>query len=345
MAVDNMNTAPAPRAGLVLAAGRVLALLLGGFAMLNLAGDVWAAGFNANIWWIDLRPLSSAWAGLILAASSLLLIAFAVRPHGTPRRMILTQTLLVVLLIAAGLNTAYFYRLVSCSIIRTSVPVPLSLLVIAALGLIFAAVRAARTPPPAGAKPRWRAMAVVAAAMIVGFPLAQILFFGQTDYRRAADVIVVFGGGVYPDGRCSDALADRVRTACDLYREGCAPRLILSGGPGMGPVHETEGMRRLALACGVPERAILVDTDGFSTQATVRNTVPLIARLKAGRVLAVSHAYHLPRIKMTYQRAGVDVYTVPARETCTLRAMPWYVAREVAALWLYYINPLAGETP
>ena len=56
--------------------------------------------------------------------------------------------------------------------------------------------------------------------------------------------------------------------------------------------------------------------------------------------LVVSHFYHLPRIKLAYQRDGWDVYTVPAKESYLLRQMPYNMAREVAALWVYYLRPL-----
>jgi len=69
----------------------------------------------------------------------------------------------------------------------------------------------------------------------------------------------------------------------------------------------------------------------------------VIERLRgAKRVLAVSHAYHLPRVKMAYRRAGWDVYTVPAEESRPLTQTPYLVAREVAAVWAYYLRPLAG---
>jgi hypothetical protein len=59
----------------------------------------------------------------------------------------------------------------------------------------------------------------------------------------------------------------------------------------------------------------------------------------------VSHFYHLPRIKMTYLRHGRDVWTVPAKESYLLKAMPKYMAREVVALWLYYLRPLIPAKP
>ena len=74
----------------------------------------------------------------------------------------------------------------------------------------------------------------------------------------------------------------------------------------------------------------------------MKNSEPVFARLHASRILVVSHFYHLPRIKLTYQRDGLEVYTVPARETYLLRQTPYNMAREVAALWVYYLRPLAS---
>jgi vancomycin permeability regulator SanA len=161
--------------------------------------------------------------------------------------------------------------------------------------------------------------------------------FGKTDYRRKADVAVVFGARAYASGRPSDALSDRVRTGCALYLEGLVPKLLFSGGPGDGEVHETEAMRRLAESLGVKPEDIILDLEGLSTDATVRNTVPLFRSEGLPRVLAVSHFYHLPRIKMRYRREGWEVFTVPAKERYTLRKQPYLMAREVAALWVYYL--------
>ncbi len=165
-----------------------------------------------------------------------------------------------------------------------------------------------------------------------------MLFFGNTDYRRPADAVVVFGARAYKDGRLSDALQDRIRTACELYRAGLAKRLVLSGGPGDGPVTEAEAMRNYALSHGVRAEDIFIDNQGVNTEATVRNTAPLFQQWHAKRVLAVSHFYHLPRVKLAYQRAGVEVCTVPARQGRLLGQIPFNMAREVAAFWDYYLK-------
>jgi uncharacterized SAM-binding protein YcdF (DUF218 family) len=99
-------------------------------------------------------------------------------------------------------------------------------------------------------------------------------------------------------------------------------------------------MKRLAVEMGVPAAAIVLDPGGLNTDATVNNCRRLLPAMGAGRILAVSHFYHLPRVKMAFARAGIDVYTVPAEQTRILRALPYYMAREVAALWAYYFRPM-----
>jgi uncharacterized SAM-binding protein YcdF (DUF218 family) len=317
------------------------AAFIGGFSLLNLVGDLLRPGYDANIWWIDFRPLPEMFARACLIAAAALLPAYACLPNMSRWRKALTILTTGVLTGVAARNVIGFYILLCNGRIRAGVPLPFSLLVFLALlvlipTLVVAAQRRHR-------KLEWFAAAATVAACVIVFPLAQMICFGKTDYRRKADAIVVFGARTYADGRPSDALADRVRTACRLYLDGLAPRMIMSGGPGDGGVHETEAMRRMAVSLGVPDKAILLDPDGISTRATVRNTCDLFDRLGTHRALVVSHFYHLPRVKMSYQQKGREVYTVPAKESYTLSWMPYYILREIAGLWVYYLEPLAGR--
>ena len=104
-------------------------------------------------------------------------------------------------------------------------------------------------------------------------------------------------------------------------------------------------MRNYALKHGVRAEDIFIDNQGVNTEATVRNTTPLFAQWHAKRILAVSHFYHLPRVKLAYQRCGLDVYTVPARQARFLGHIPYYLAREVAAVWDYYCKEKPVENP
>jgi vancomycin permeability regulator SanA len=319
---------------------RALALFFGGFSLVNLLGSFRIPGFDTNLWWIDLRIFPEMPATFFLVLTSICLLSFAILPPLAGWRRDLTTAIVGSVMIAVVWNITEFYYLLAHGQVHQFLPVPLSLFVFAALGLILRVNL--RPAPPVPTSRVFLSVLAMFGVCLIFFPLAQMICFGKTDYRRPADVAVVFGARAYADGRPSDALADRVRTACQLYRDGLVKKLIFSGGPGDGAVHETEAMRRLAVRLGVKDGDILVDTNGLNTQATVKNTEAIFSQLGAHHVLVVSHFYHLPRIKMAYHRTGWDVYTVPARETYFLRQTPYFMAREVAAMWVYYLRPFSS---
>ena len=162
-------------------------------------------------------------------------------------------------------------------------------------------------------------------------------FFGTTDYRRPADVVVVFGARVRNDGAPSLTLANRVTTAVELYRDGLVDTVVMTGGIEPSGIDETIVMRDLAVAAGCAELARSSSTaGGHNTNASVANTIRIFRDHEMDRILAVSQFYHLPRIKLAYARAGVDAWTVPARTSITRTTA--IVARESPAFWLYYLR-------
>jgi uncharacterized SAM-binding protein YcdF (DUF218 family) len=319
---------------------RILALFIGLFIAINLLGNVVWPGFDANVWWIHFARWIPAWVVKnSLAISAITLIIFAFRDRLYRQRARFTAVSAAALAIIALINTLSFYWLLAKGRIA-GFPLPLSLVVCGALIWI---ARAAWSEPQSGQRmPRW-ILAAGSACLFATFPVALMIFFGNTDYRRPADAVVVFGARAYKDGRLSDALQDRIRTACELYRAGFTRRLVLSGGNGDGPITEAEAMRNYALKHGVRAEDIFIDNQGVNTEATVRNTTPLFEQWHAKRVLAVSHFYHLPRVKLAYQRAGVEVCTVPARQGRFLGQIPFNMAREVAAFWDYYLKEKPTE--
>jgi vancomycin permeability regulator SanA len=333
------TTAGSSRQKLGFAAARGFAAFLGGFSFLNVIGSLRHPAFDASHWWIGFPGLPAVLGQALLIAGSFLLLAFAARPAMSPGRRKATAGWIGGMLLMSLVNAAVFFTLLRRGVIEAGVPVPLSLLV--AGGLAFVLWHTIRPTQPRALR-NWPGIGATVAVCVIAFPLSQMVFFGQTDYRRPADAAVVFGARAYADGRPSTALADRVRTACQLYLDGTVAKLIFSGGPGDGDIHETESMRRMALALGVPDADILLDLHGLNTEATVLNTLPLFQEHEWDRVLAVSHAFHLPRIKMTFQRQGFQVFTVPAQESYVLRQMPFLMVRETAAWWVYYLRPLGG---
>jgi uncharacterized SAM-binding protein YcdF (DUF218 family) len=321
------------RKGVLLA--RTLAAILGTLCLLNTVVAVAAGRFNANLWWIDLRalPLALRIATQLLAGGVMVYLAI-----GRGRRVWVIGAVRIVLgllIVVSLFNSVVFYRLLAHGEIHSDFPIPFSLAIAGVLAILL------RETFRFGNPVRTRVAIATFVVAAIAFPLGQMFLYGLTDYSRPADAIVVFGARTYADGRPSPALADRVITACELYHAGVAPRLIFSGGPGDGPTDEPHAMRNLAISLDVPASAITLDPNGLNTAATVRNTVPLLADWSVHRVVAVSHFYHLPRVKLSYEQAGLDVYTVPAKQGNLKHQMPFLMAREIAALWVYYLRGIA----
>lgn len=336
-----VSTAPSPsrRIRIAFAAARGLALLLGVFSLLNVLGEIRNPGFDANLWWIDLRFTNRAVNKALMVAAGLGLISFAVRPRFAPLRGWGLGLILALLISAAAFNWWMFHRLVAAHVVQSRAIVPLSAVVVCILAFILWGLVFRSRSVASRLLDRTAMISTVALAALL-FPLAQMYCFGMTDYRRPADVIVVFGCRALASGQPSMALGDRVKTAVELYHAGFADRLLFSGGPGDGEIHETEAMRNLALELGVPADAIELDREGLNTQATVHNLVEQYKSASSHpRVLTVSNYYHLPRIKLCFRRSGWEVWTVPAVDSYRMYNQERSMLREVAALWWYYLNP------
>lgn len=320
---------------------RGVALFLGTFCLLNLVIRFRGADLDGNLLWIDLRFLPHTLAQPLLFLAAILLVAFALRPAGSVWRRRLTVVVLAFLGLGVLENLLKFYALFAKGNIHPAIPIAFSTFVLAALATLSAGVRRRKENllQQRGVL-RFQITGVFIGCALV-FPLLQMFCFGKTDYRRPADAAVVLGARAYADGRPSDALSDRVRTACGLYQGGLVHKLIFSGGPGDGAVSESQAMKRMALKLGVKGEDIVLDERGVNTRATVRNTELLFRDLRLSRVLVVSHFYHLPRVKLAYHQAGTEVYTVPARESYLLRQLPYNMAREIAAFWSYYLRAAA----
>ena len=327
-------------------AARGLAILVAAVLILGVIGEVRGRATDLSLWLVDVRDLSPLIAWPFLGAAGVALSAWAVA--GSPGRGRRIGAALAALLLATlCLRDAVRYGdAVATGLVRPVAPVSLSLLAGVVLSILAVVILRDRGMPTI--RP-WRARIGVGAATLaaaIAFPIAQIAFFGTTDYRRPADAAVVLGARVYGDGTPSPLLADRIATGVELYRQGLVPILVMSGGDGEDGWNEADVMRSRAIAAGVPAEAILVDRTGVNTDATVRDAVALLSDPSIPpswlRIAAVSQAYHLPRIQLAFSQAGIDVLTVPAPDPVPIRELPLLVVREVPAFWAYFLGACLG---
>lgn len=314
-----------PLRGLFVGAALTIA---GGSTLAAVSGDpaVWVApfGVGAGLW--------NVLVALVLVA----IVVQAFRP--LPRTVRFASAGGAALLLTAALRDAWtYFSLVSSGAIETrrELPSSLAVVVLLAWGLRLL-LRGPRSSPE-----RFGRIVFFAAVPFggLGVLLALLLTFAATDYRRPAGCAIVLGAGVYPDGRPSLTLSDRVGEGVRLYRQGLVPHLLMTGG--VDPVNgwsEPQVMRRVAIEAGVPESAIWIDEEGVSTRASARSCAARLEHEGIESALLVSHGYHLLRAKTAFRREGLRTYTVPATETRRLRLEPWFVFRECVA-WAYYALP------
>ncbi|MGH7037480.1 MAG: YdcF family protein [Stellaceae bacterium] len=118
--------------------------------------------------------------------------------------------------------------------------------------------------------------------------------------------MVVLGCRLRADGTASLTLRRRVTRGIEVFRQGMAPVLVLSGG-GAGSVPESEVMRTLARDAGVPEAALLVEPRSRNTFENARETAQLLHARGINAVILVSDRVHLPRATLLFRHAGLKV--------------------------------------
>lgn len=169
-------------------------------------------------------------------------------------------------------------------------------------------------PRPRARRRGWRVAGwlLLAGALVYAASFVVVLLAARQDQRRPADAIVILGAAQY-NGRPSPVLQARLQHGLTLYREGLAPRLVVTGGVG---VRDTESEatvgRRWLIARGVPPDAIILRPEGRSTMASISAVAAWLAEERLQRVLLVSDAFHMARLRLEARRTGLEAYTSPA---------------------------------
>ncbi|MGD0902716.1 MAG: YdcF family protein [Terracidiphilus sp.] len=139
---------------------------------------------------------------------------------------------------------------------------------------------------------------------------AQIESYAGQDQAAPAAAIGVFGAAEY-DGRPSPVYRARLDHALALYHRGIAPLIITLGGNGGDQYNEGAVGREYLMAMGVPERAIIAETESRNTEESARR-IAVIARANGlRRLVIVSDGTHLFRIHEICAADGLDVLTSP----------------------------------
>jgi uncharacterized SAM-binding protein YcdF (DUF218 family) len=164
---------------------------------------------------------------------------------------------------------------------------------------------------------RWRGLllvGVVVSALLVGYyavSLFQVYSAGRSDEARPVDAIVVMGAAQY-DGRPSPQLAARLDQVAELWPEGFAPVVVVTGGKQPGDrFTEAEASANYLIERGVPDAAIVREDQGATSFQSLERVAALLDA--DASVLIVTDPYHTLRSILIAREMGLTAYGSPTQ--------------------------------
>ena len=172
---------------------------------------------------------------------------------------------------------------------------------------------------------------VALGVLYVAVTFAQVWWASNQDEATAADAIVVLGAAQW-DGRPSPVLQARLDHAAELWQEGLAPVIIVTGGKQEGD-RFTQGFTGYDYLTdlGVPDAALRVEVDGTDTFTELSASSVILANEDLGdEVLLVTDPYHAFRSAAVAREVGLSPHVSPTTTGSDLDDL----ARETAAVAL-----------
>lgn len=147
------------------------------------------------------------------------------------------------------------------------------------------------------------------------------------DEKKEYDAILVLGAAVNADGSPSTILKDRLDVAIQLYFDGVAPAIIMSGDNRDANYNECYNMKTYAINQGVPSEDIFCDHRGVCTYDSMYRAKNVFG---VDSLVVVTQSYHLYRALFDANGLGVDAWGVPS-DLHTYADQDYYDKREILA--------------
>lgn len=118
-----------------------------------------------------------------------------------------------------------------------------------------------------------------------------------------AEVAIVPGALVEPDGDMSAMLAARVEQASRLWHAGKVEKILVSGDHGSWKYDEPDTMRKALVRDGVAPQDVFEDHAGFDTWATMVRAREIFG---VGDAVVITQGFHMPRALYLADEAGIE---------------------------------------
>ncbi len=167
------------------------------------------------------------------------------------------------------------------------------------------------------------------AALYVGVTFGQVWWDSRQNDATQSDAIVVLGAAQY-DGTPSPVLRARLDHALELYNQGLAPIVIVTGGKQKGDrfTEAFSGYDYLR-EHGVTEEALHLEVEGSDTYSQLSASHLIMENTGLTSALLVSDPYHSKRLQAIASEVGIEEVYVSPTGTATTTAD---LVRETAAV-------------
>ncbi len=147
------------------------------------------------------------------------------------------------------------------------------------------------------------------------FTFAQVWNASRTDDAQQAEAIVVLGAAQY-NGVPSPVLKTRLDHAADLYDQGLAPVVALTGGRRPGDrATEASASAGYLISAGVPESALRLETSGTNSWQSLAAAARFLQDEGIEEVILVSSPYHALRTERIAEEVGLVGHASPAMDS------------------------------
>ena len=164
----------------------------------------------------------------------------------------------------------------------------------------------------------WGSLALLSMPL-VGATLLSLLEPPSADpLRHPADAIVVLGAGTYVNApeysgdTVNSYSLERLRYAAQLYRRSGKP-ILVSGGNPLGNATAEAAQMKAVLQDEWRIPVAWSEETSLNTFENAHNSHAILNAAGIRQIYLVTHAWHMPRARLAFERAGFSVISAPTR--------------------------------
>lgn len=126
-----------------------------------------------------------------------------------------------------------------------------------------------------------------------------------------SDAVMILGAKVYNNGKPSPVLKDRLDYGYELYMQGKAKKILVSGDHGQEDYDEVNVMKNYLMEKGVPREDIFMDHAGFNTYDSMYRAKTIFG---IESLLICTQEFHIVRSVYIARKLEIEAYGYPCED-------------------------------